>query len=80
MRLGWRVALGEALGDEEAAHLTGSRSTFRDWCATEGVSRDLAEMCLAHTVAGAVERSYWRSDMVEQRRDVMQAWGDFLVN
>ena len=79
MRLGWRAALGEALGDEDAAHLTGSRSTFRDWCATEGVSRDLAELCLAHTVAGSVERSYWRSDMLEQRREVIQAWADFLL-
>ena len=79
LRIVWREALGESLGDEDSAHLTGSRSTFRDWCATSGVSRDLAEMCLAHTVAGAVERSYWRSDMLEQRRDVMQSWADFLL-
>lgn len=56
----------------------GLRSTFRDWCAVQGVDRDLAEIALARDVGSAVERAYRRSDMVERRRDVMARWGVFL--
>jgi hypothetical protein len=54
------------------------RSTFRDWVADTGRSRDLAEMSLAHRVAGAVESAYWRSDVLEQRRALMRDWADYL--
>ncbi|MDR9395626.1 MAG: site-specific integrase [Roseovarius sp.] len=57
----------------------GLRSTFRDWCAVQGIDRDLAEIALAHTVGSNVERAYRRSDMVERRRAVMAAWGEFLA-
>jgi integrase len=60
------------------ATVHGCRSTFRDWCADQGRPGDLAEMSLAHTVGSAVERSYRRSDVLEQRRGLMQQWADFL--
>ena len=53
----------------------GLRSTFRDWAAEQGVDRDLAEMTLAHVVGSEVERAYRRTDMVERRRGLLQAWG-----
>ena len=49
----------------------GLRSTFRDWCAEQGVDRDMAEMALAHTVGSEVERAYRRSDILERRRALM---------
>ncbi len=52
----------------------GFRSSFRDWCSETGVARDLAEMSLGHQVGGKVERAYARSDLLEQRRAVMEAW------
>jgi len=52
----------------------GLRSTFRDWCAEQGVDRDMAEMALAHTVGSEVERAYRRSDMLERRRALMVTW------
>lgn len=52
----------------------GLRSTFRDWASEKGVSRDLAERALAHTIRNAVEAAYHRTDLVEQRRGVMDAW------
>jgi integrase len=57
----------------------GLRSTFRDWVAerTE-YPRDMAEIALAHTVGSEVERAYRRGDMVEKRRGMMAAWGQFL--
>ena len=53
----------------------GLRSSFRDWCAESAVSRELAESCLAHVVKNTVEAAYRRSDLLEQRREVMNAWG-----
>ncbi|MEY8838946.1 tyrosine-type recombinase/integrase [Cribrihabitans sp. XS_ASV171] len=54
----------------------GFRSTFRDWCAETGKDRQLAEAALAHKVGG-VEGAYFRSDLFERRRDLMEAWGNF---
>ena len=57
----------------------GFRSTFRDWAAEHGVDRVLAEKCLMHTTGTEVERAYQRSDLLEQRRPVMQAWADEIL-
>ena len=55
----------------------GFRSSFRDWCAETGVPRDLAESALSHSLGGAVKTAYQRSDLAEQRRELMQRWGDY---
>ena len=54
------------------------RSTFRDWAAEQGHDRDMAELQLAHTIGDSSMRAYFRTDMVEGRRKMMQAWGCFL--
>ena len=64
-----------ALGIKATVH--GFRSSFRSWCADEGVSREIAEAALAHVVRG-VEGAYQRSDLFDKRREVMQAWADYL--
>lgn len=56
----------------------GFRSTFRDWCSEQGYARDLAERALAHTVKNKVEAAYHRTDLLEQRRSMMQAWADYI--
>ena len=56
----------------------GMRSCFRDWARDNGVSREIAEACLGHTVGG-VEAAYARSDLLEARRPVMEAWSDYLA-
>ncbi|MCY4482025.1 MAG: tyrosine-type recombinase/integrase [Spirochaetaceae bacterium] len=55
----------------------GFRTSFRSWCAENNESRELAEIALAHVVAG-VEGAYMRSDLFERRRKLMQAWADYL--
>ncbi len=55
-----------------------ARSTFRDWCSENGVSREIAERALAHAVGDKTEAAYARSTLIEQRRPVMQAWAKFL--
>lgn len=56
----------------------GLRSTFRDWAAERGYERDMAELQLAHVVGSDVERAYRRSDMLERRRAMAEAWCSFL--
>jgi hypothetical protein len=38
----------------------------------------MAEMALAHATGNEVERAYQRSDMVDKRRGLLEAWGEFL--
>jgi integrase len=55
----------------------GFRSSFRDWCGeTRPEGREVAERALAHVVRG-VEGAYARSDLLERRRPLMQAWDVF---
>ena len=58
----------------------GFRSTFRDWCSEQGYSRDLAERALAHTLKNKVEAAYHRTDLLEQRVPMMQAWADYVMS
>lgn len=56
----------------------GFRSTFRDWCGDEtSFPREIAEAALAHSVGSAVELAYRRSDALEKRRQLMNAWADY---
>lgn len=57
----------------------GFRSSFRDWAAENRFAREVAELCLAHSTKGETEASYWRSDIIEQRQELMQAWGDYCA-
>lgn len=58
----------------------GFRSSLRDWIAeTTTTPHDIAETVLAHTVGGKVERSYRRTDFLEQRRVLMESWGQHVT-
>jgi len=57
----------------------GFRSSLRDWI-EEATSTpyEVAETILGHTIGGAVERAYRRTDYLDQRRPIMEAWGEFV--
>ena len=57
----------------------GMRSSFRDWAVekTEYPS-EIAEHALAHIEGTATERAYRRTDYFDKRRELMQAWADYL--
>lgn len=57
----------------------GFRSTFRDWCAENHVDRVLAEKSLMHVIGSATEQAYQRSDLLEQRRELMQLWANAIL-
>jgi len=57
----------------------GFRSTFRDWVSdATSYSGEIAEKALAHTIRDSTEAAYRRGDLLERRRELMQAWADFL--
>jgi len=58
----------------------GFRSSFRDWASEHGYARDLAERALAHTVANKVEAAYHRTDLLEQRRPLMETWANHIFS
>jgi integrase len=58
----------------------GFRSAFRDFVGDEThFPRELAEAALAHTVGDKAEQAYRRSDALEKRRALMDAWGAFSL-
>lgn len=70
-------APSDTVGRIATAH--GFRTSFRNWCSEQGYARDLAERALAHTVKDKVEAAYHRTDLMEQRRPMMQSWADFVL-
>ena len=74
------MALTKLLRDNGLAEKTtchGTRSSFRDFCADTGKPREIAEAALAHVVGG-VEGAYFRSDLLDRRRLLMEQWADYL--
>ncbi len=66
------------LGEDGRPH--GFRSSFRDWTQdTEAAGWEVSETILGHTVGGRVERAYSRSDLLERRRPVMEAWARYAA-
>ena len=62
--------------DDLTAH--GFRSTFRDWAAERtNFPREVVEMALAHTIENKVEAAYRRGDLVQKRRQLMEAWARY---
>jgi integrase len=56
----------------------GFRSAFRDWAGDEThFPREVAEVALAHIAGDATELAYRRSDALEKRRELMEAWAAF---
>jgi integrase len=57
----------------------GFRSAFADWRGdATSFPKELAEAALAHTIGDKVEAAYRRSDALERRRKLMEAWASFL--
>ena len=59
----------------------GFRSSFRDWSAEKSEApREVCEFCLAHVEGSAAELAYRRTDYFDMRREIMQAWCDYLAS
>lgn len=59
--------------DDVTVH--GFRSSFRDWASeTTMFTHEVCEQALAHTISSKTEAAYRRGDLLEKRRELMEAW------
>lgn len=65
------------MGEEGTPH--GFRTAFRTWAAESGVPDRVAEAALAHADPNKVQAAYQRSDFLDERSGLMEAWAR-LVN
>ncbi len=57
----------------------GFRSSFRDWAAEmTDAPHAVMEAALAHVVGNSTEAAYFRSDLFDRRRGLMEAWAKYL--
>jgi integrase len=62
--------------DSLTAH--GFRSSFRTWAAEQTrYPREVIELSLAHAIGSAVEAAYHRSDLIDMRRQLADAWARY---
>jgi integrase len=68
--------LTKQMGRDVTIH--GFRSTFRDWAGDIAhYPPEAAEKALAHGIKNKSEAAYWRSDMFDKRRGLMNVWARF---
>lgn len=73
-----KLVHAQLLPFNELTTVHGFRSTGRSWMAVNGYDFAASEYCLAHRCENTTQASYQRYDYLEQRREIMQAWGDFV--
>ena len=65
---------------KEDGTVHGFRTSLKVWGAeTKDYADELTEMVLAHTVVGQTKQAYFRTDLFEKRRVVMNEWADFCL-
>ena len=58
----------------------GFRATFRTWASEcTHFPREVCELALAHDERDSTEAAYSRSNLLEKRRELMQAWADYAT-
>jgi integrase len=74
------TSVREALASLDATvTVHGFRSSFRDWAAeTTHFASEVVEMALAHAVGSKVKAAYRRGDLLDKRRQLMDAWATYL--
>jgi integrase len=55
------------------------RTTFSIWANENGHAPDAIERQLAHVESNRVRATYNKAMMLEERRQIMQVWGDYLA-
>jgi integrase len=55
----------------------GFRASFGSWAQDHDVPWDIRELALAHAISNRTEQAYLRSDLLERRRALAEAWAQF---
>jgi len=62
----------------EGATVHGFRSSFRDWARNVTTfPREVTEAALSHVIGDKAEQAYRRSDALDKRRKLMDAWAAY---
>ena len=60
-------------------HVHGFRTSFRTWTQEKtNYPREIAETALAHSLKDKAEAAHARSDLLEKRAEMMEAWAQFI--
>jgi integrase len=74
-----KVLRDAGLDGKATAH--GFRSSFKDWCAEVAKVRDeVSEAALAHKIPDKVRAAYLRTRFLDERRQLMQDWADYVAH
>ena len=65
--------------DGRAAVVHGFRSSLKEWSLEHEYPDYLSERALAHSDKDKVRAAYARSDLLEQRKPMMDGWADFCT-
>jgi integrase len=68
--------IGYTLKWESEITLHGFRSTLRDWCRANGYPNEWWEIQVDHVLGDKTSQSYGHDPLLEQRRQMMTAWGE----
>ena len=59
----------------------GFRSSFRDWAAEQtNYPDEIRKAASGHAVGDSIKEAYQRTDLLDKRRELMNAWANFLDN
>ncbi|QCE35275.1 DUF4102 domain-containing protein [Acetobacteraceae bacterium] len=76
-------AMSKALkiaSNDKKATIHGLRSTMWDWCAENKVgSYHAIQQTFAHTAISASDAAYFRSDLLNERKALINAWENFVL-
>lgn len=76
-----RLALRSIGVADEQGTVHGFRTTLKVWGAeTKEYPDELTEMVLAHAIKGQTKQAYFRTDLFEKRRVVMNEWAEFCLS
>lgn len=71
----------ETVACHQYHELHGNRTAFNDFCDSIGYQNiRVRDMALDHRQGDQTFEAYNRSDLLEERREIMQKWSDFLTN
>ena len=78
--LSWQALLKLLRTYEMDTTVHGFRSAFKTWCIEQTATPwAVGEAALAHVVGNSVEAAYVRSDLFDQRHQLMQDWADYAA-
>ena len=58
----------------------GFRASMKTWMTEGSISSDhIQETIMAHKVGTSISRRYTRTELIEQRRPIMERWANFVT-